>query len=365
MRLSERMIETEDDTSKTCVFCKIKHGKYVCPRCHVIYCSVPCYQAKEHLECSESFYKECIKEEIKLKNGFPESNRAMYRILQRIEKDAEEESLDSDDEEQEVDLAVRMANVDLEDADAIWEKLTQDEKKGFMELLQKGDVYNILPPWVPWWRLKEEKLIEEINDSTHENIIELCPRVLEGIPLFDKLFKKPPSECVKFNLINILSAYAYMVHYFVGDHHNFTIEAVNTLLYLSNNFRIGNNYISAEDAIESVLLEATAHQWLSGSKEFHLAVKSSVRDIIQGPSTEDRNFYILSALSDIYKLIERAKSVKGKLKEENRNFAKKFCDNSLFSFPPISKSRLNSFLKKIEYYLSWTKAFATEKFAFQ
>ncbi|XP_071448337.1 zinc finger HIT domain-containing protein 2-like isoform X2 [Hetaerina americana] len=308
-------METVEDQSKTCGICKDNRGKYVCPRCNIVYCSLACYRADVHLQCSESFYKECIEEEIKHGNGDPESQKEMLNMLKRVENE-EDESLgvDSDDDEPAPELAERLAGVSLDDADAVWDALTEEERRDFMVLLQKGDVSQIVPPWTPWWKCSEEKkLIEEVNSpgSSNENFMEKCPRLLENILSFDELCKKPPSRCVQFNLINVLYAYAYIAQYFAGDHLSFAMEAVNGILMLSCNIRNGYNYGSAEEAIESAASEATNCQWLSGTKELKDIIKTDVKCIIEGPKHTHRNFFILSALSDIYRVILRAKSESG------------------------------------------------------
>ncbi|KJH46473.1 HIT zinc finger [Dictyocaulus viviparus] len=48
-----------------CAFCSLeKREQYKCPRCGVNYCSLRCYRNQKHAECSESFYKDCIKEHL-------------------------------------------------------------------------------------------------------------------------------------------------------------------------------------------------------------------------------------------------------------------------------------------------------------
>jgi hypothetical protein len=44
-----------------------------------------------------------------------------------------------------------MRNVDLDDADSVWEKLTLSERQEFETLLHSGDVSQLVAPWEPWW----------------------------------------------------------------------------------------------------------------------------------------------------------------------------------------------------------------------
>jgi len=60
-------------------------------------------------------------------------------------------SADSDDDDSLPDLHERLTNVNLDDADSVWEKLTPTERQEFEELLQSGDASQLVVPWEPWW----------------------------------------------------------------------------------------------------------------------------------------------------------------------------------------------------------------------
>jgi hypothetical protein len=60
-------------------------------------------------------------------------------------------SADSDDGDSIPDLHERLRNVDLDDADSVWEKLTLAERQEFENLLQNGDASQLVAPWEPWW----------------------------------------------------------------------------------------------------------------------------------------------------------------------------------------------------------------------
>lgn len=61
----------------------------------------------------------------------------MLDILKRnhLENNVDDSELDSDDEEV-ADIADRLAGVDLDDADQVWDKLTQDEQQEFIAFLK-------------------------------------------------------------------------------------------------------------------------------------------------------------------------------------------------------------------------------------
>lgn len=95
--------------------------KYSCPRCNILYCSVNCYKSEAHLQCSETFYKDCVVQEMALQSkkanstlddipGPSDDIKRMYAILKRMESTESKnsdisdfdisdiEELDSDDE---------------------------------------------------------------------------------------------------------------------------------------------------------------------------------------------------------------------------------------------------------------------------
>lgn len=85
---------------------------YTCPRCDVGYCGAECYKSDVHSDCSESFYKQCIEDELKSQENDPVVRQKMMEILKKIheadleddilaeDSNEEDSPLDSDDEEQ-------------------------------------------------------------------------------------------------------------------------------------------------------------------------------------------------------------------------------------------------------------------------
>lgn len=61
----------------------------------------------------------------------------MCEILKRVyETNESHENLDSDDEEDLLDIHERLAGVNLDDTEKVWEKLTLDEKQEFEAFLR-------------------------------------------------------------------------------------------------------------------------------------------------------------------------------------------------------------------------------------
>lgn len=127
---------------------------YSCPKCNVIYCSLDCYRSRSHLECSENFYKETVLEELQFVNNAKDSETKMLEVLQRVHDsnriipedleeyeldpniDLENLDLDSDDDPEYLDITERLAGVNLDDAEQVWDKLTEDEKQDFVAFLK-------------------------------------------------------------------------------------------------------------------------------------------------------------------------------------------------------------------------------------
>lgn len=83
-------------------------------------------------------------------NAGEESKKKMLEILSRTHENNripfdeeaandhrsdEEEELDSDDDEF-IDISERLAGVNLDDAEQVWEKLTEDERQEFVAFLR-------------------------------------------------------------------------------------------------------------------------------------------------------------------------------------------------------------------------------------
>ncbi|VDO33487.1 Uncharacterized protein BM_BM4048 [Brugia malayi] len=49
----------------SCLSCGSLDSLNICPRCALPYCCVKCYRSEQHRECSESFYRECVEQELR------------------------------------------------------------------------------------------------------------------------------------------------------------------------------------------------------------------------------------------------------------------------------------------------------------
>lgn len=78
--------------------CKKNNQLYTCPRCGIKYCGLECYKSEAHLDCSESFYKQCVTDELKSQQNDPDDRQKMLEILQRVQE-ADLEAVLEDNEE--------------------------------------------------------------------------------------------------------------------------------------------------------------------------------------------------------------------------------------------------------------------------
>lgn len=315
-----------------CEICVKNPSKYCCPKCNIVYCSLDCYKSEKHLRCSEQFYKAAVIEELKDQNVDASAKTDMIRILQNftetsefIDPLADEEILDSDDEPEE-DLAERLKGVDLNDGDALWEKLTNDEQQQFQNLIDSGEIIDFLPKMEPWY-MKEEGFV--------------MPVIVKKIPEYNKISSKPPAISVKYNLINILSAYSYMQRYFLGDNRSFQQEACSCLCNLSGSLRQNNEFVDLETAVKAIFIEGMSNQF-EVDPEMEPRVVEDVKIILQERSS------VLACLSDILSLF---KNVEKGPKMKDGKFSKRFQDD--FVPETIDKTYRSKIIKRIEYFLAY------------
>ncbi|XP_031638610.1 zinc finger HIT domain-containing protein 2-like [Contarinia nasturtii] len=390
-------------SNKLCQICSKGTQKYNCPRCNLSYCSVECYKSPSHLKCSEEFYKECVLEEMsaesKMKKATGRSSgdedvKKMYEMLKRVESQQQDESdfehsdddepLDSDDDEDSADagdLSKRLEGIDLNDADAIWSKLTESERQEFNQIVQSEDVTSLLPTFNAWWENKiKRKLVTELNGDENDEVETIVdhPQIVESIVDFARISTKTPASCVLNNLINVLAAYASMVRYFYGEYNSNKIEAVNYLVAVCANLRTNANFDDSDVAIESIRHDALNEGYAIDEHD----VKQMRRDvsyIMEGPIQDNQtNIFVLAALSDLHRLLLAVKvelkstqtqitalaSVandpcpsSSKSTNDSKKFTKRFNDQKENICLKLEKGKLTAVTKKIEYYLAYVKKY--------
>lgn len=163
VRLKDNLENEESaDFSKFtgCELCLKKVSKYTCPRCNVKYCSLECYRGRNHVKCSEMFYKSCVMESLHGQTVENAEQRKMVEILKRFENEKEKESFDEFGSASFVgeNLEERLKGLDLDhDYEKIWEKLTAEEQKEFERALNDGYIGTLVDTWIPWWTAADER----------------------------------------------------------------------------------------------------------------------------------------------------------------------------------------------------------------
>ncbi|GJQ85274.1 hypothetical protein Trydic_g23173 [Trypoxylus dichotomus] len=340
-----------------CKMCENALGKYTCPKCNILYCSLACYQNESHLECSEQFYRDCVMDNLP-PGANNESNAKMLEILARMHEEneaaQEKEQLDSDDEsiDDYLDLADRLAGIDLDDTEKVWEHLTDREKKDFEKFVCSEDVVKLVKAWKPWWMYHCKNKVLDIEEF--EKIKKDCPKIKEGVANFYDISKKPPSDSIQYNLINILASYAFTLRYFNGEYQDFVPEAVACISKISLNLNKNVNYNTFDDAIESVELQCSILDWLYPDGENIKLMKEDVRSIMQGPHSTERKFYITCCLSDLFELFGKALRVNS-CKDKKGQFSKAFPQLRFPESELEDKASIKRSIKKFEFLLSYVK----------
>lgn len=353
-----------------CGICSKNQSKYCCPRCEVFYCSLDCYKSEKHSECSETFYQECVTNELMSHNADDESRNKMIDILKRMQGDdgididdliEYDDSVDSDDGN-ENDLEERLKGLNLDNADELWNALTEDEQNEFEALLNQGDVGSILQQWEPWWLYhKERKMVQEMNgDDEYEKALKNCPD-LKAVPKFDSLTKVQPSAAIKNNIINVLASYAFIMRYFNGEIE--PIEAVIYLLNICTNLDANTNFEDPSIAVESTVQKCLQSELIQTDEASLIVMKNDTLNIIRGPSEENNKYYCKAALAHIHSMLLTAKSPQKALKPNRLNstnktdFSRKFPEHQKEHLPNLDISKVKKCIKKIEYYLSYIESF--------
>lgn len=327
--------------------------------------------------------------------GSSDDAKKMYEILKRIENEQpfdsdfgfgqlSDEELDSDDDENppedDDDLSKRLEGIDLNDADAIWSKLTESERLGFNKIVESEDVTSILPKFNAWWETKiKRKLVTEMDGGKSDESEPQAehPKIIETIWDFSRISTKPPAVCVVHNLKNVLASYSLMVRYLYGEHMTSKNESVSYLMTVCANLRANANFDDSAVAIESVRQDAL-NEGHSVDEQDMRQIRKDVDHLTDGPIQDKRtNTYVLAALSDLHRLLSIVKAEKKYAEskpatlnidnvqieasdeptKEFSTFSKRYGDRKVSNYHHLEKGKLTAMIKKIEFFLAFVKTF--------
>ncbi len=169
-------------------------------------------------------------------------------------------------------MAERLEGVDLDDADEVWKKLTPEERSEFERMCATGNIESLVPVYVPWWDMPEAGKVELVKDITEPEPVKTeaegeeksdivdVPKVDRAsiVSLKSLIGDRAPSDLIKFSLLNVIYAYAYALKYFAGYDPENSQDFVRLIFDISANLREGQNFSSADLAVESAA--STANQ---------------------------------------------------------------------------------------------------------
>lgn len=312
--------------------------------------------------------------ELQQNDSSSDDKKKVLEMLQRVEEDPDdvdwEDDLDSDDESEGGDLAERLAEVDLNNADAVWERLTDEEKQEFKSIVYNGEIDKIVQPVEPWWKLKlEDKLVRDLQEESIkvDDILKQCPKVQHDIKDFKKISTKNPAPCIIHNIANVIAAYSYIFRYYNGDHHNYELEATDNLISICDNLKANANFESIISVTDAVVMSCMNFNLLA-DQSIKAVIFEDLKDIFDGPGDENNvNAFILSSLTDVLLMFKSAKNKYRKdtpkdTSASSGGTSKKFSSEFLSGDGRTEFKQLENpthflgCIRKIEFYLSFIKS---------
>lgn len=329
--------------------------------------------------------------------GLGDDIKNIYRDLKRMDSmtsiisDISEEGSATDQigVNENGDLVDRLHGVDLKDADTIWAKLSESEKLCVGQVAQTQSMMAVLPVFNPWWENKVQCIeISEVGSdqcnaiSTEHKWRNLKhPKIKKTIADFSQISSQSPAPHIDNNLKNVLAAYTSTVRFFYGEHLRSACDALKYLYVICSSLKSNAIFIDPQLAIEAVREEAYKEGLTIEDYDVQ-QIERDIENITEGPDPNHRtNCYVLAALSDLYRLIQLAKSrsslrslqpksggsssktmqiipSQDQIRECNQ-FINRFGDFKIVEFISIEKSQITSTLEKVEYFLAYAKKFLT------
>ncbi|KAJ7057137.1 hypothetical protein C8F01DRAFT_1211213 [Mycena amicta] len=122
-----------------CSLCKRQFSRYTCPTCNVPYCSLACFRSQAHSQCSETFYKKELEDDIR---GEPsktaQERQQMLQLLKRFEEESAEQDEVEAEEVEDSDFLTRFQDLDLDatNSDQLWSLLKPEERERFLKAME-------------------------------------------------------------------------------------------------------------------------------------------------------------------------------------------------------------------------------------
>ncbi|XP_015680821.1 zinc finger HIT domain-containing protein 2 [Protobothrops mucrosquamatus] len=321
-----------------CGLCQAERPPYTCPRCHIRFCSVPCY--REHDSCARDFQTRELELRLRGQRGDAATRRRLREALLRLQ-----ELREPGDADPELGLDPQ--------AEDLWGQLTSQQRQRFQQLLSSGKISGVLPPWQPWWVIasqgpplvqmlgakdaqdshqqqqqgakqdleassqlpKEETVAGDQNLPPAQDSNSLpaqdsnsLPALPDAIRPLSNFTSVPISPLVRFQLPNVLYAYAYALSLYNGEADDVQLlpEVCETLLDLSAVLGAQRVFSSTGEALQAAMQAVVESRYPECPLGKAGAVQA-VGQILRGGSLEKRNRFTLAALAHLSRLLGQGK----------------------------------------------------------
>ncbi|RLN40615.1 zinc finger HIT domain-containing protein 2 [Panicum miliaceum] len=308
------------ETRVICRVCQKQFAQYTCPRCNSRYCSLPCYKGHS-LQCTESFMRENVMDELKQMQPEDESKKKMLDILKRLHL---EEEMESDGEDESM-LSEELIQKVMSGEEVKIEDLSDDEIKRFRQALASGELSKMIEPWTPWWRKPSARLItlspdgsqliRQLRDedtATSDPTTDQEPSINEipegpesPLPSLKQLTRAEPSPLLAVHLVDILYSYCFTLRLYNGDWHSDPLGASTVALSMSKVMGEDAKPETVPEAL-TACIEETCSPAYRHTGGFRFAIRL-VDDIISILSLGHNA--LVCTLSDYHRLIEAGKSM--------------------------------------------------------
>ncbi|KAL1510530.1 hypothetical protein AB1Y20_006833 [Prymnesium parvum] len=290
---------------RVCAVCTKNFSKYKCPRCALAYCSSACY--RNHGErCTEAFYHELAKGELKASRASSEQASEMLQTLRRLEGDApalwnaagegetrageegaDEEGTEEEGEgEEEGEEAERLLWM-LQQAHLSEDQLPPELRTEFRRLRADGSLAAQLQALPAWWTQLSAHSVERMRSGwqfTSEAAAAAAKAAgvsLPNPPALLQLTRKEPPASIRFNLLDMVLAYCYTYRLYCGAPEDDPLPAAEAMLQLSAvlNGEVRGAHGSAEEAMLE-FASRSEHRNVSTSHDFGTACTWDAKTVL-------------------------------------------------------------------------------------
>jgi hypothetical protein len=333
-----------------CLICNIHQARYTCPACSTRYCSKDCYQRHSE-DCTERFYKTRVSGVLALETK--ERGRETRQLLNRIHKQQQQQQQQHALFSQE-DLLNMLRVLESDNVQEIQRLLESSSIRASVdEKVREGQLQDwLLEPWHPWWR-PEMHCVHEAPFDEHDQegngsvdssfATDLDERILDEIPSFASLRRlntssQLPLPALQFNLIDLIytSATTLRLYHGCANACQISAEASDTLIATSAVLSNDARFESLNEALVSITTTTVQKQLAQ-----HADTLSIVADDVSRLCANGRHVAkaLLEATDIVRAAIQRVKLTRDNARELKRT------------------------LKKIEFYLSWSRQVTTAEWS--